>query len=649
MKEVQSLGDIRFGTLARAAEGLTQWRPLLLGFLTLLLTGITVWLGQLLAIKVSAIFALIMMVLAFVVMMAGFSGVGIMLMDKAKEQPVRSFAAAASAGLLCLPRFLLIGLVMTVVFIAYMIVAAIFYFLGKIPFIGGVIAFIAHPVLVLVFAAVLVAFIWVIGPLMAPALWSGLPVKAALGNVITIARKRLIEVVLMEVMLYIILTLICVLLFAGLVPATASLTSMGISIMADSNALMGMAMGMGGGGFNPASMLYAGGNSWGLVAGLGVLYCVVGALLTQVAIMGMNLIYLQARGNLNPEDGEGALNDFMGDMRKKAAEAKDLARQTAQDLSAKKNGSDNAAETPPAAPPAQGFQTPQEHSPAAYGASTAAAGFAAGSVSSTQPSPADSAHLESMAREQAMAAEKARFEAEAQAARQRAEAEAAERAATERATAERAAQERAQAAEQAAREQAQAQAAAEEARRNAEAQAAQQAAAQAAEQARLREQAEAAEHAARERAQAAEQAAREQAQAQAAAEEARRNAEAQAAQQAAAQAAEQARLREQAEAAERAARERAQAAKQAARERAEAQAAAQAAEQARLREQAEAQARQQAEREAAEREAARVRAQAEAEAEAKAKPAAASPSCPSCHAHVTADDMFCGECGHRLK
>lgn len=642
MKEVQSLGDIRFGTLARAAEGLTQWRPLLLGFLTLLLTGITVWLGQLLAIKVSAIFALIMMVLAFVVMMAGFSGVGIMLMDKAKEQPVRSFAAAASAGLLCLPKFLLIGLVMTVAFIAYMIVAAVFYFLGKIPFIGGVIAFIAHPVLVLVFAAVLVAFIWVIGPLMAPALWSGLPVKAALGNVITIARKRLIEVVLMEVVLYIILTLICVLLFAGLVPATASLTSMGMSIMADSNALMGMAMGMSGGGFSPASMLYGGGNTWGLVAGLGVLYCVVGALLTQVAIMGMNLIYLQARGNLNPEDAEGALNDFMGDMRKKAAEAKDLARQTAQDLSAKKNGSDNAAETPPTAPPAQGFQTPQEHSPAAYGASTAAAGFAAGSVSSTQPSPADSAHLESMAREQAMAAEKARFEAEAQAARQRAEAEAAERAAAERA-----AQERAQAAEQAAREQAQAHAAAEEARRNAETQAAQQAAAQAAEQARQREQAEAAERAARERAQAAEQAARERAEAQAAAEEARRNAEAQAAQQAAAQAAEQARLREQAEAAERAARERAQAAEQAARERAEAQAAAQAAEQARLREQAEAQARQQAEREAAEREAARVRAQAEAEA--KAKLAAASPSCPSCHAHVTADDMFCGECGHRLK
>ena len=31
----QSLGDIRFGTLARAAEGLTQWRPLLMSFLTL--------------------------------------------------------------------------------------------------------------------------------------------------------------------------------------------------------------------------------------------------------------------------------------------------------------------------------------------------------------------------------------------------------------------------------------------------------------------------------------------------------------------------------------------------------------------------------------------------------------------------------------
>lgn len=567
MKEVQSLGDIRFGTLARAAEGLTQWRPLLLAFLTLLLTGVVITLGQWLALNVAGILALVMMLLAFVVLMGGFSGVGIMLMDKAKEQPVRSFAAAASAGLLCLPKFLLIGLAMMAAFIVYMLLASVIYFIGKIPFIGGLIAFIAHPVLVLVFAAALVALIWVIGPLMAPALWSGMPVKAAMGNVIAIARKRLIEVVLMEVVLYIILSLIGVMLFAGLVPASFSLTALGASIMGDSNAMMAMAAsGMGGRGVSPLGMLYAGSNTWGLMAGLGVLYCVVGALVTQVGIMGMNLIYLQARGNLDHSEAEDVLDDFMGDVRQKATEAKERARQAAQDLSAKRTADDSAAPPPVASSAAEpaSYNSAEAHQPTAYGAAAAAAaGIAASNAGASPAAPMDTAQGESMAREQAMAAERARVAAEAEAARLRAAAEA-----------------------------------------------------EAAARARAEEQA------------AAQRAAEQQAQAQAAAE--------------------QARLREQAEAAERAAREQALAAEQAARERAEAQAAAQ-----RLREQAEAEARQQeqvrlqAERETAEREAARLKAQAEAEE--KARQAAASPSCPNCHAHVSADDVFCGECGHKLK
>ncbi|RGE41177.1 zinc ribbon domain-containing protein [Comamonas testosteroni] len=613
MKQVQSLGEIRFGTLARAAEGLTQWRPLLLGFLTLLLTGALMWLGQWMAIKVAAIMALVMMVLAFVVMMAGFSGVGIMLMDKAKNQPVRSFAAAASAGLLCLPKFLLISLVMTLAFITYMIVAAIVYFVCKIPFVGGIVAFVAHPILVLSFAAVLVALIWVVGPLMAPALWSGLPVKAAIANVLAIARKRLVEVVLMEVLLYIILSLIGVLLFAGLVPASFSLTGLGISIMGDSNAMMAMAMsGMGRGGMSPMVMMGAGGNTWGLMAGLGVLYCVVGALLTQVAIMGMNLIYLQARENLNPADAEGALDDFMGDMRKKAAEAKDLARQAAQDMAAKKDSSDAAPGSTPA-----GYQPTSEQSqPSVYGAAAAGvAGVASGSTNASPSADQTTSH-ETLTREQAQAAEKARIAAEEEAARQRTEAEVARVRAEAEAARQRA---DALAAEQAARDRAAAEA-------------------EAAARARAEEQA------------AAERAAREQAQAQAqiAAEEARRRAEAEAAERAARERAEQERME----------REKAE------HERAQAQAAAQAAEQARQREEAQAQARQraeeqareqarlQAEREAAQREAAEreaARAKAQAEAEEKARLAAAKTSCPSCHAHVSPDDMFCGECGHKLK
>jgi hypothetical protein len=132
-------------------------------------------------------------------------------------------------------------------------------------------------------------------------------------------------VVLMEVVLYVILGLVCFMLFAGLVPATVSLTGMAMSITGDAGSMAGMFMGGGygrgyGGGFNPMGMM--GGGSTGLIAGLGVLYCVVGALLAQVAIMGMNLIYLQARESVDPAEAEGALDSLIGDVRKKAEEAK---------------------------------------------------------------------------------------------------------------------------------------------------------------------------------------------------------------------------------------------------------------------------------------------------------------------------------------
>ncbi|MGW8421514.1 MULTISPECIES: zinc ribbon domain-containing protein [Comamonas] len=574
----QPLGEIRFATLARAAEGLTQWRPLLLCFLTLLLTGALIAGAAWMLVKAGFFMYLIFMLAAVVALLAGSSGVGIMLMDKARNEPVRSFSAAASAGLLCLPKFLLVGLAIFVATLAYYLLAAVIYFICKIPVLGGILAFVAHPILVLVAAALLIAMIWVVGPLMGPALWSGLSVKAALANVLSIARKRLVEVVLMEVVLYVILGLVCFMLFAGLVPATVSLTGMAMSITGDAGSMAGMFMGGGygrgyGGGFNPMGMM--GGGSTGLIAGLGVLYCVVGALLAQVAIMGMNLIYLQARESVDPAEAEGALDSLIGDVRKKAEEAKaqtmaaaertmaaaERAKQAASERLQEATAKPAATDTPPGndSNASAGAATAGA---AATGAAAAAAGLTAATAASTEQ-----AFAEQQARERAAAdaAEKARQSAEEAAARQRSEAEAA--------------------------------------RLRAEAEAA-----------RLKAEAEAAEQAARERA------TRERAAAEAEELAARQRAEAQAA--------------------ERAAQQKA----------AEEHAAAQAAEEARQQAEAErlkAQAEQLARQQAAEREASRAR--AEAEAAEKARQAQAAPSCPACSAPVAANDLFCGECGNKLK
>ncbi len=556
----QPLGEIRFATLARAAEGLTQWRPLLLSFLTLLVTGALIAGAAWMLVNAGFFMYLIFMLASVIALLAGSSGVGIMLMDKARNEPVRSFSAAASAGLLCLPKFLLVGLAVLLATLAYYLLAAVIYFICKIPVLGSILAFVAHPILVLVAAALLIAMIWVVGPLMGPALWSGLSVKAALANVLSIARKRLVEVVLMEVVLYVILGLVCFMLFAGLVPATVSLTGMAMSITGDAGSMAGMFMGGGygrgyGGGFNPMGMM--GGGSTGLIAGLGVLYCVVGALLAQVAIMGMNLIYLQARESVDPAEAEGALDSLIGDVRKKAEEAKAQTMAAAERTMAAAERAKQAASErlqEATAKPATTDIPPGTDGNAA--AAAAAAGLTAAAAASTEQ-----AFAEQQARERAAAdaADKARQDAEEAAARQRSEAEAA--------------------------------------RLRAEAEAA-----------RLKAEAEAAEQAARERA-AHERAAHE-------------------------------RAAHERAAAELAARQRAEA--QAAEERAAAQSAEEA------RQQAEAQRlKAQAEQQAAEREAARVR--AEAQAAEKARQTQAAPSCPACSAPVAANDLFCGECGNKLK
>lgn len=537
----QSLGEIRFATLARAAEGLTQWRPLLLGFLTLLVTGALVVFSTWLAVKAGIFMYLIGMLAAMVALLAGSSGVGIMLMDKARNETVRSLSAAASAGLLCLPKFLLVGLVIFVATLAYSLLAAVIYFVCKIPFIGGILAFVAHPILVLVAAALLIALIWVIGPLMGPALWSGLSVKAALANVLSIARQRLLEVVLMEVVLYVILGLISIMLFAGLVPATAYLTSLALSITGDINAMAGMFMGGGyygrgyGGGFSPMGMM-SNGSSTGIFAGLGVLYCVIGALLAQVAIMGMNLIYLQARESVNPDDAEDALDSLIGDVRKKAEEAKAQTMAAAERTMAAAERAKQAASqrlqeatAKDASPASEDTSVAPTNSTGSAAVAATAAGLAAASESTQQPSVNSDADADAAQQAQALA----RQTAEEEAARQRTEAEVA----------------RVRAEAEAARQKAQTEAA------------------QAAEEERLR-------------------------------------AEAQAAQQTAQKAAEQA------------------AAQKAAEERAAAQAA----------------------------EAARLKAEADAaQAQRKAEAEAVTPHCPSCKAEVSTSDMFCGECGHKLK
>lgn len=328
-------GEIRFSALARAGEGLTQGRPLALGFLTLLLASamvsLAIWLTTQFS-TISSLMALLVYLLAVVVVLAGTSGVGAMLMDRAQNLPVRSFSDAAIFGLFCIPKFLGFALLMGLATLAFMLVAAVIYFVCRIPVLGGILAFIAHPVLIVVGAALLVAALFVVYPLFAPAVWSGLSMKAALASVIGIARKRLVPVVLLQLALYLVVWIISGLLMAGLLPVGLSLTGMAAGIIGANSDMISMmgSYGFGYGAMGMMSEMMRSSSMIGLGLGLGVLVAVVVALMGQVMILGLNLVYLQAQENVDTSDAEGALDGFLGDVRERAKQAAERAKEAAE-------------------------------------------------------------------------------------------------------------------------------------------------------------------------------------------------------------------------------------------------------------------------------------------------------------------------------
>lgn len=365
MRESHPQAEINFSALARAGEGLTQWRPLLLGFLTLLLAvalaGLGVWSIVRMQNTFGSLLGLLLNLVAIVVVLAGTSGVGAMLMDRAQKVPVRGYLDAGIFGLMCIPKFLGFGLVVALAGLAFFLVAALVYFICKIPVLGAVLAFVAHPLLIMVGSALLVATLFVVNPLFAPAVWSGLSMKDALISVIGIASQRLVPVILMQLMLYGVVGMTAWLLTAGLLPVGLSLTGLAASIMADGEGMASMMGGFGGGyggGYGGYGGGYGGGGSIGMLGGLMsngsligmtmglvVMLVVLSALLAQVMILGLNLVYLQAQENLDTSDTSSRFNRWLAAVlerskaaaqaaKEKARQVKEAADQKAQEIKA---------------------------------------------------------------------------------------------------------------------------------------------------------------------------------------------------------------------------------------------------------------------------------------------------------------------------
>lgn len=345
------LKSIDFGQLMRAAEGLTQWRVLGLSFLTWLAGGLVLVGGQMLATRAgSMLLALLFLVISSVVFSAGMSAVGILLQDKAKDVEQRSVAAAIRAGLLCVPRFILFGLLVLAVVLGLCLVAAIVYFVCKIPFIGPILLFFAHPVMVIAASVFFIALYWVAAPLLAPAIWDGRSLRRAVSLVLAVVRTRLVPLVLMLLALYIVITVITLVVFTGFIPGFAYMTAIASAMIGPS-----MMASMGGMGNSAAFGTMA--SSGHMLAGTlstVILFAVLMALTMQVMIMGVNIIYLMVTDGLDEQGTEESLQAGIDLAREKARQAQGMAREAADKVRHATHldghGHQGAATRAPAAP-----------------------------------------------------------------------------------------------------------------------------------------------------------------------------------------------------------------------------------------------------------------------------------------------------------
>ena len=343
MQPSETMRQVSFAPLLRASEGLTQWRPMALGFLTWVVVALLLAVGGFLSSSLGGaaggglmgLFGL----LAMILIAAGMSGAGILLMDKAKNIAPRSMLDAFLAGLWCIPKFLGFYVVMALVLAALAVVGAIGYFLAKIPGIGPLFFFVLHPVLVIVAAAVLTSLLWVGFPLFTPAVWEGRGFKESLTLVIAVSRQRLVPTVLLFLALYVVVSVIGMVVFGALLPGYFFMSGLATSILGvgmTGNGLAAITALMNGYGGGSSGLMYAGILATALIFGLAF------TLMMQVALMGVNLVYLSATDGLDTADTENALNAGLDEMKRRAREAQEKARQMAEE--AKERARQRAAE-----------------------------------------------------------------------------------------------------------------------------------------------------------------------------------------------------------------------------------------------------------------------------------------------------------------
>lgn len=265
--------------------------------------------------------------LALALIATGVHAAGVLLMDQARQIPMRTVSDAIVYGMWCIPKSIVLTLAMAIAFVAVYVVLYVLYFICKMPGLGPLLYAIVFPVSVI--AAGLAFSGLFVGSFMAlAAIWEGATISGALAKAWGVLRYRLVETVLLSIVVMVLSSLVfsfvAGVLMTGFWPALGlSMSTIGESprfLDAMGSSMMMGSMGRGGmGGYALAGMF-----------GSAMLLSLMMTLVLQVWLLGISLVFLRVTEGLDVSVTEEALQARLAEARQKAADMGHKAKEAAE-------------------------------------------------------------------------------------------------------------------------------------------------------------------------------------------------------------------------------------------------------------------------------------------------------------------------------
>ncbi len=390
-------------SMFEAVGGLRNRRALtaMLGclFAAVLLGGLFSVMAPRMGMFMAGLGALLFMVVA----LTGVNAAGVLLMDQARGAPLRGLVDAIVYGLLCIPKFVVLAIALSLVALVVFIALALLFLVCKIPGIGPILFVVVFPFSVVVSGLTLCG-LFLCMFLALPAIWEGSTITRAIAQALAIVRSRLVEALLLMVVLWFLSVMVGLIVFSilgtGLMPSIGLSASILGGFGSGMQSIAGMMGGMmggggyGGGGFGGG---YGGGGGGGggyaIAAGIGggLLWALAASLVAQVYLLGLNLVYLRVTEGLDAGATEAAMRSRLDDAKRRAADLGQKARDAAERAREQaRHAASSSADAASAASAAAAAHAPSAANPVPVSGPASAAAPGTSSAAATPPAAAAS-------------------------------------------------------------------------------------------------------------------------------------------------------------------------------------------------------------------------------------------------------------------